>query len=37
MDIYKLFDREELKTLSLEKIRERGEKALLFDCYTEQE
>lgn len=37
MDIYKLFDKEELQTLSNEEIRARGERALLFDAYREQE
>ena len=37
MDIYKLFSKEELQTLSPEEIRTRGERALLFDAYREQE
>lgn len=37
LDIYKLFDKEELSALSMESIRERTENALLFDAYREQE
>ena len=37
LDIYKLFDKEELKTLDQETIRARTEKALDFDAYREQE
>lgn len=37
LDIYKLFSKEELATLSNEEIRERADEALLFDAYREQE
>jgi len=37
MDIYKLFDGEELKTLEYDQIRRRAEDAMLFDAYEEQE
>lgn len=37
LDVYKLFDKEELKSLDLDTIRERTEQALLFDAYREQE
>lgn len=37
MDIYKLFSKEELKTLSVSEIRAKTEDALLFDAYAEQE
>ena len=37
MDIYKLFDREEMKSISLEEVRRRTDEALLFDAYREQE
>jgi len=37
LDIYKLFSREELAELDVERIRERTEEALLFDAYREQE
>lgn len=37
MDIYKLFDKAELKSLSLEQIREKADAALLYDAYREQE
>ncbi len=37
MDIYQLFSREELSTLSEEAVREKAEEALLFDAYREQE
>ena len=37
MDIYRLFTREELHSLTAEEIRQRAEAALSFDAYTEQE
>ena len=37
LDVYKLFDKEELQTLDLETVRRRTEDALLFDAYREQE
>lgn len=37
LDVYKLFDREELAALEVEEIRERAEEALQFDAYREQE
>lgn len=37
LDIYKLFSKEELNTLEPEAIKEKAEKALLFDAYREQE
>lgn len=37
LDIYKLFDREELAAADLDTIRERTEQALFFDAYREQE
>lgn len=37
LDIYKLFSKEELRTLPVEAVRERTEQALLFDAYREQE
>ena len=37
LDIYKLFSKEELNTLEPEEIKEKAEKALLFDAYREQE
>ena len=37
MDVYRLFTKEELQTLSLAEIRERTNEALLFDAYREQE
>ena len=37
MDTYRLFTKEELKTLDMEEIRRRTEEALLFDAYREQE
>ena len=37
MDIYKLFDKEELKGLSLEQVQQRADAALLYDAYREQE
>ncbi len=37
MDIYKLFDGEELKGLTEGEVRERAEEAILFDAYAEQE
>lgn len=37
LDIYKLFDKDELEQLDLDTIRTRTEKALLFDAYREQE
>ncbi|MBP5342425.1 1-acyl-sn-glycerol-3-phosphate acyltransferase [bacterium] len=36
VDIYKLFTKEETKTLSLDEIKSRVDEALLFDCYKEQ-
>ncbi len=37
MDIYKLFDAEELKTLGQEQVRQRTDEAILFDAYREQD
>lgn len=37
MDIYRLFAREELQTLSLEEIRKKTDEALLYDAYLDQE
>ena len=37
LDVYKLFEEKELNVLKLEAIKERAEKALLFDAYREQE
>lgn len=37
MDVYKLFDRENLKKLTVDEIREKTDEALLFDAYREQE
>jgi len=37
MDVYQLFDREELARLDLRTIQERTDAALLFDAYREQE
>ncbi len=37
MDIYKLFSREELAAMELSDIRERTDRALLYDAYREQE
>ncbi len=37
MDVYKLFSKEELRTLSVEEIRKRAEHVLLFDAYKKQE
>lgn len=37
LDIYKLFDKDELKSLPVSAIRERTEQAILFDAYREQE
>lgn len=37
LDVYKLFDKEELAELDLDAIRQRTEEALLFDAYREQE
>lgn len=37
LDIYKLFDKDELKTLSEGEVKERASEALLFDAYREQE
>ena len=37
MDIYRLFDREELQTLSLEEIRKKTDEALIYDAYRDQE
>ena len=37
LDIYKLFDREDLQTMPLEQIKEKASEALDFDAYLEQE
>lgn len=37
MDIYKLFSKEELETISLSEVQEKTDAALLFDAYREQE
>ena len=37
LDVYKLFDREELAEMDVPEIRARAEEALLFDAYREQE
>ena len=37
MDVYKLFDRTELKNASIEEITEKTDNALLFDAYREEE
>ena len=37
LDVYKLFDKDELQTLDAETIKQRAEQALLFDAYREQE
>ncbi len=37
LDIYKLFDKDELEALELSEIKERTDGALLFDAYREQE
>ena len=37
MDIYKLFDRDELASLSLDEVKTRTDEALLYDAYREQE
>ena len=37
LDIYKLFDKEELARLSRDEVRARAERALFFDAYREQE
>ena len=37
MDIYKLFDKEEIISLEIPEIKERADKALDFDAYREQE
>lgn len=37
MDIYRLFTKEELRSLSIEEIKKRADDALLFDAYREQE
>lgn len=37
MDIYKLFDRAELKKLSVKQVKEKTDEAILFDAYREQE
>ena len=37
MDIYKLFEKGEINSLEVPEIKERAEKALLFDAYREQE
>jgi len=37
MDIYKLFNKEDLATMDLDQIRQKTDEALLFDAYREQE
>lgn len=37
LDVYRLFEREELEALSIEDIKQKTEEALLFDAYREQE
>lgn len=37
MDVYKLFDREELAAMPLDEVERRAEEALRFDAYREQE
>ncbi|MCF0136180.1 MAG: 1-acyl-sn-glycerol-3-phosphate acyltransferase [Lachnospiraceae bacterium] len=37
MDVYKLFSKEELDTMTVEQVQERAEEALSFDAYREQE
>ena len=37
LNVYKLFDREELEELDIDAVRQRTEQALLFDAYREQE
>ncbi len=37
IDIYQLFSKEELQQLSEEQVKEKAEKALLFDAYADQE
>lgn len=37
MDIYRLFSKEELHTLSVDQIQEKADAALLYDAYREQE
>lgn len=37
IDIYKLFDKEELQTIDADELRRRTDEALLFDAYEEQE
>ena len=37
MDVYKLFSKEELEGMEIEEIKERTDRALLFDAYREQE
>lgn len=37
MDVYKLFDKEELAGMDVEEVRARTDEALLFDAYREQE
>lgn len=37
MDIYKLFSREELQSLSVEDVQKKADEALLYDAYREQE
>ena len=37
IDIYKLFDKDELKTIDADELRRRADEALLFDAYEEQE
>lgn len=37
LDIYKLFDKEELESMDMQTLRQKTEQALLFDAYREQE
>ncbi len=37
MDIYKLFDKEELTSMDLDEVQRRTDEAILFDAYREQE
>ena len=37
IDIYKLFDKDELQNMSADELRRRADEALLFDAYEEQE
>ena len=37
LEVYKLFDKDEIRDMSLDEIKERTDKALLFDAYREQE